>query len=56
MMDWRDDICCCASQECPHKNECVRAIQYHKSGIHTVSDFTELCRDNSDEYFIKEDK
>ena len=55
MFDWRDDICTCASEDCPRKDECVRVIQYHKPGIHTVSDFTELCREG-DEYFIKEEK
>ena len=55
MFDWRDDICTCASQDCPHKDICVRSIEYHKPGIHTVSDFTELCKEN-DEYFIKEDR
>ena len=56
-MDWRDDICTCASSTCSHKEECVRATQYHKPGIHTVSDFTRLCKnDGKYEYFIKEDK
>lgn len=54
MFDWRDDICCCASEDCPNKDNCVRFTQYHKPGIHTVSDFTELCKD-SDKYYIKED-
>ena len=56
-MDWRDDICTCASSTCSRKEACVRATQYHKPGIHTVSDFTRLCKnDGKYEYFIKEDK
>ena len=53
MFDWRDDICCCASQDCPHKDNCVRAIQYHKPGVHTVSDFYHICREDY-VYYIKE--
>ena len=52
-MDWRDDICACASQDCPDKENCVRAQVYKKPGIHTVSDFTEFCKETR-EYFIKE--
>ena len=52
-MDWRDDICTCASQECEYKNDCVRAKQYKKPGIHTVSDFTELCKETM-EYYIED--
>lgn len=55
MFDWKDDICTCASQECLLRDKCVRATQYHKPGIHTVSDFTELCKENK-EYFIEEDE
>ena len=54
-MNWRDDICTCASENCPYKDECVRSIQYRKPGIHTVSDFTEFCKIKK-EYFIKEDE
>lgn len=54
-MNWRDDICTCASEECPKKNQCVRSTQYKKPGIHTVSDLYEFCKVN-DEYFIKEDE
>jgi len=55
-MNWRDDICTCASQECPRKDECVRSTQYRKPGIHTVSDLYELCKKENYEYFIKEDE
>lgn len=53
-MNWRDDICACASQDCPDKEICVRAKEYKKPGIHTISDFTELCKETK-EYLIKED-
>ena len=56
MFNWRDDICTCASQECPLRDKCVRATQYHKPGIHTVSDFNQFCKDNNNEYFIEEDE
>ena len=55
MFDWRDDICTCASEECPQKDKCVRAIQYHKPGIHTVSDLYQCCKVDN-QYFIEEDE
>lgn len=54
-MNWRDDICTCASPICPRKDDCVRSTQYRKPGIHTVSDLYEFCKENY-EYFIKEDE
>lgn len=54
-MYWKDDICACASQDCPEKDRCVRAQVYRSPGIHTISDFTELCKETK-EYFIKEEK
>ena len=54
-MDWRDDICTCASKECPDREICLRAKAYKKPGIHTVSDFTDLCKETR-EYLIKQDK
>ena len=35
-----DDICLCASVECPKHKECLRGIGYEKvKGIHTISYF-----------------
>ena len=55
MINWRDDICCCASQDCPQKEKCVRYIQGCKPGIHTFSDLYQFCKEDN-EYFIEEDE
>lgn len=51
-----DDICLCASTECPKHDKCLRGIGYKKAkGIYTVSNLSEICNsDNNYEMLIGE--
>ncbi len=51
-----DDICLCASKECPRYDECYRngETKNKKGEIYTVSMLREVCNQNNNyEYFIK---
>ena len=48
-----DDICLCASRECPRHKECLRGIGYDNvKGVHTVSSLAGICRYSNYEYYI----
>ena len=52
-----DDICLCASKECPRYDECLRGNGTKKEGIYTISMLREVCNQNNNyEYFIKAEK
>ena len=54
---WEDDICLCASKECPRYNECYRGDGKKREGIYTISLLREICNQNNNyEYFIKTEK
>lgn len=50
-----DDICLCASKECPKYDKCLRGNGYKKAkGIYTVSLLSEICNTlNNYEMFIR---
>lgn len=51
-----DDICRCASKECPKYNKCLRGNGYKGKlqGIYTISLLAQVCNENSNyEMFIK---
>ena len=54
---WEDDICLCASKECPRYDECLRGNGTKRKGIYTISMLREVCNQNNNyEYFIKMEK
>ena len=54
-MIYEDDICRCATENCPKYNQCRRGNGFHHdAGIYTVSFLGEVCNEeNNYEYFIK---
>ena len=42
-----DDICLCASKDCPRFNECYRGGLTEKKGIYTISLLAEICNENN---------
>ena len=53
-----NDICFCASKECPRYDECYRNGETkNKGGIYTISMLREVCNQNNNyEYFIKAER
>ena len=52
---FEDDICLCASIECPRYEECIRGGVNKKQGIYTISYLKEVCNQNNNyEMFIGE--
>ena len=55
-MVFDDDICFCASKECPRYEECLRGSM-KKEGVYTISLLREVCNQNNNyEYFIEMEK
>ena len=44
---WENDICLCASKECPRYDECVRGNDKKKEGVYTISFLRECCNQNN---------
>lgn len=55
---FEDDICLCASIECPRYNDCMRGDNYKRvDGVYTVSFLKEVCNQNNNyAMFIKLEK
>ena len=54
---FEDDICLCASEECPKYEDCVRGGKIKREGVYTISYLAEVCNQNNKyECFIGEDK
>ena len=54
---WENDICLCASKECPRYDECVRGGLTKKEGVYTISLLREICNQNNNYImFIGENK
>ena len=54
---FENDICLCASKECPRYDECIRGELTKKKGIYTISFLREICNQNNNyEMFIKGEK
>ena len=54
VMIFDDDICLCASKECPRYKECLRGDNTKRKGIYTIALLRECCNQNNDyEMFIK---
>lgn len=52
-----EDMCLCASEECPHYNECWRGGLTTRKGIYTMSYLAEVCNEKNEyECWIKEDE
>lgn len=44
---FEDDICLCASKECPKYKECIRGELTKREGIYTISLLSECCNQNN---------
>ena len=54
---FENDICLCASKECPRYEECLRGDGIERKGIYTISLLREICNQNNNyEMFIKLEK
>lgn len=42
-----EDVCRCASIECPRYEECARGEDNHSTGIYTISNLAEECNQNN---------
>lgn len=44
---FEDDICLCASEDCPKYEECIRGGAKKRMGIYTISFLRECCNQNN---------
>ena len=54
---WENDICLCASEDCPKYQDCLRGAGIKRQGIYTISILSEICNEQTNyKCFIKTEK